>query len=280
MNGPTGTHKTELRNLRPMKKKLFLLFLLGTSLASTAFAKDPPPQVLVWPETGAPVVRITIGKFKEVSSVGNQHNYIIDTVAENLWSKTINNAVFNLYLFDKSKARIGDGWISLNNVGPGETVKFQTSISASGTPVSLGLSPRSLPPELGPAAPQRTVSLTVNSVPQGAAVKIDGVEAGTTPKMVQLTVGKHMLEFSKEGFNAGHFPMEIAPNDASGGSVSYELGTSAHDTIEMRDGSVLIGDLESVSATEVVAKIGGMLQTLNRNQVKRILLVERDSIQP
>jgi hypothetical protein len=58
--------------------------------------------------------------------------------------------------------------------------------------------------------------------------------------------------------------------------VSYEQGTSAHDTIELRDGSVFVCDVESVSATEVVARIGSKLQRLNRNQVKRILLVERD----
>jgi hypothetical protein len=79
----------------------------------------------------------------------------------------------------------------------------------------------------------------VNSVPQGAVLKVDGTDAGTTPKMVKVGVGKHLLEFTKEGFNAGKFPMEVGPDDVSGGSVSYELGTSAHDTIELRDGSVL-----------------------------------------
>jgi hypothetical protein len=52
-----------------------------------------------------------------------------------------------------------------------------------------------------------------------------------------------------------------------------------HDTVELRDGSVLNGDLESVSATEVVVRVGGSMQRLNRNQVKRILLVERDPAQ-
>ncbi len=51
-----------------------------------------------------------------------------------------------------------------------------------------------------------------------------------------------MLEFSKEGFNPGRFPLEITADDASGGSVSYELGASAHDTVELRDGSILSGD--------------------------------------
>lgn len=108
-------------------------------------------------------------------------------------------------------------------------------------------------------------------------MKVDGVEAGTTPKSVQFRPGKHMLEFSKEGFNSGHFPLEVHPDDASGGSVSYELGTSAHDTIEMRDGSVLSGDVESVSATEVIIRIGGSSQHFSRNLVKRVSLVERDS---
>lgn len=89
-------------------------------------------------------------------------------------------------------------------------------------------------------------------------------------------MGKHLLEFSKEGFNVGKFPLEIGPDDTSGGSVSYELGTSAHDTVELRDGSVLNGDVESLSASEVLVRIGGSVQHFDRNQVKRILLVERE----
>jgi hypothetical protein len=84
------------------------------------------------------------------------------------------------------------------------------------------------------------------------------------------------LEFTKEGFNPGHFPLELASDDASGGSVSYELGASARDTVELRDGSVLSGDVESMSTTEVLIRIGGTVQRINRNQVKRISLTVRD----
>jgi hypothetical protein len=136
---------------------------------------------------------------------------------------------------------------------------------------------RSLPADLQAYLPSKTISITVNSVPQGAEVKIDGTQAGTTPKVVQVTPGKHMLEFTKEGFNPGHFPLEVTSDDASGGSVSYELGTSAHDTVELRDGSVLSGDVESVSVTEVIVRIAGTLQHLNRKQVKRIALIEREA---
>jgi hypothetical protein len=104
---------------------------------------------------------------------------------------------------------------------------------------------------------------------------VDGKAAGTTPKIVEITVGKHLLEFAKEGFNPGKFPLEITTRDASGGSVSYELGSAAHDTIELRDGSVLEGDLVSVSGMEVQVRIGGNTQSFDRNQVKRILLTQR-----
>jgi hypothetical protein len=221
-----------------------------------AHAKDAPALVIVWPEQGAPVLRFTFGKFKEVASLGNERTYVTDTTAENLWSKLIPDAVFVLYLFDRNKVRIGQATLMISNVRPGETVKFQTTVASSGPPASLSVTPTSLPKELGPAAPLKKVSLTVNTVPQGAVAKLDGEEVGTTPKVVQVAVGKHLLEFSKEGFNPGKFPFEIGPDDASGGSVSFELGTSAHDTIELRDGSVLSGDLVSVSGWKLSSRWG------------------------
>jgi hypothetical protein len=245
-------------------------------LSVQALAKDPPPQTIVWPESGTTIVRFTFGKFKEIGELAGARSYITDTTAQNLWTKPISDASFSLYLYDKNNVRIGEGYITLNNVGPGQTIKFQTTIGASGAPVSVSLSVKSLPPELRPMAPARKVSLTINSVPQGAALKVDGVDAGETPKIAQLTVGKHKLEFSKEGFNPGTFPVEIGPDDASGGSVSYELGTSAHDTVELRDGTVLTGDLLSVTATDVTIRVAGAAQRFDRNQIKRILLVERD----
>jgi len=239
-------------------------------------AKDTPTQVINWPQTGSPVVRITLGKFNQISSVAGQHNYVIDTTAENLWSKKISHLGFNLYLYDKNKVRIGDGWITLENIPPGQSVKFQTTVHALGAPASVELAANSVPAELQPLAPPKKVSITVNSVPQGATLSVDGVEAGTTPKLVQVAVGKHSLGFAKEGFNTGTFPLEIGPDDVSGGSVSYELGTSAHDTVELRDGSVLSGDLVSVSGMEIRVRVAGTIQTLDRNKVKRILLTERD----
>src|SRR5580704_7581055 len=105
-------------------------------------------QVMVWPASGTPVLRFTFEKFKEVSNSGNRHNYTSEVTAENLWGKKIPNATFTLYAYDKSKARIGESWVNVNDMDPGAVVKFQTFISASGTIASLSLIPKALPHEL------------------------------------------------------------------------------------------------------------------------------------
>jgi hypothetical protein len=54
-----------------------------------------------------------------------------------------------------------------------------------------------------------------------------------------------------------NFPIEIRPDDVSGGSVSYELGTSTHDTFELRDGTVLTRDLVSVTGMQITVRMAG-----------------------
>jgi hypothetical protein len=255
-----------------MSLRIPLTLCLSLFLLGAANAKEAPLQVITWPVTGTTILRFTFGKFKDSTSVGKEHLYTVDVTAENLWNKKISHAEFTLYVFDKSKVRIGEGWIALRDMTPTGVVKFQITVNATGAIASMELVPQSLPSELQP----KSISITVNSVPQGADVKIDGTPVGTTPKVVQIFPGKHALVFSKEGFNAGTFPLEITPNDVSGGSVSFELGTSAHDTLELRDGSVLSGDVQSMSATEVFIRVGSAIQNINRNQVKRIVLIQRD----
>jgi hypothetical protein len=151
-------------------------------LSMLAFAKEQPAQVIVWPATGAPVFRFTLGKFKETGSNGSQRIYNIDIVAENVSDKKVSRAAFSLYLFDKNKARIGDGWISLTDATPGQAIKFQTTVSTSGTPTSAAI-------QAGGAGP-KAVTITVNSNPQGAMLKVDGNDVGTTPQTRQDDRGK------------------------------------------------------------------------------------------
>ena len=247
----------------------FFISLVFLLLAVPALAKDTPLQVIVWPETGIPAIRFTFGKLKQLDGMKNNTRvYVLDTTAENLSAKSISSSRFSVYLFDKNKVRISEDFLTLNNVAPGETVKLQLTITAAGTPIFVSVQDVAQIP--------RSVSLTVNSTPQGAMLKVDGNETGTTPRIINVGVGMHTLTFLKEGFTAGNYPLEISPQDVSGGSVSYELGASACDSIELRDGSLLTGDLVSVSGMDVEIRVGGSIQHLDRNKIKRVMLVQRD----
>ncbi len=252
----------------PISSRIFLLPFALMLLTVPMLAKDAPLQTIDWPSTGTPAVRFTFGRFKPLPGMGSLHGYVMDTTAENLSPKRILQARFSVYLFDKNKARIGEDVIALSNVGPGETVKFETTVSTSGAPASVSLE------QISEAA--KTISLTVNSVPQGAMLKLDGAAMGATPRMIAVGPGKHTLSFSKEGFAAGNFPLEISRDDVSGGTVSFELGASAFDSIELRDGSVLNGDLVSITGMDVEIRVAGILQHIDRNKIKRVMLVERE----
>jgi PEGA domain len=256
-----------------MRLVLSLLLLF----AFAASAKEGQPGIL-WPSEDHPVVRFTFGKFVRVGAIGSQQSYTVEVTAENVWSKPIPSATFDAYFFDKNNVRIGSGYISLSNVGVRQTVRFTMPFSATGAqPANLKIQAVQLPKELGPAAPPKTIRLTVYSVPSGALLKVDGEEVGVTPKQVEFGTGKHTLQFSHEGYRNGSYPLEVGPDDVSGGTISFELGGLASDTVEMRDGSTLVGDVESMDGTNLVMRVGGRLQSLDRNLVKRILLVERET---
>lgn len=248
-------------------RAVFVTFIL--CLLTLPIAAKESPQIIDWPASGTPVLRFTFGKFKSLPDMGSLHGYVMDTTAENLSNRVIALERFSIYLFDKNRVRVGEDVISVTNLGPGESVKFETTVNASGQPVSIALS------EISPSS--KVISLTVNSTPQGAMLSVDGTEVGITPRMIGVSPGHHTLKFVKEGFNTGSFPLDMSPNDVSGGSVTFELGAAAYDTIELRDGSVLNGDLVSISGMDVEIRIGGAIQNINRNNVKRILLVQREA---
>ena len=244
----------------------FLLFTVS------AFAKDTPLQVIEWPTNGTPALRFTFDKLRQLEGGGRMRGYTVSVSVQNLSPRLIPAARFSLYLFDKNKVRVGEDFIAINNVGPGETVKLQFATTASGVPASLSIQ--------APTPTTKTISLTVNSVPQGAMLKLDQTELGPTPRVVSITPGKHILTFTKEGFTAGTYPLEISHDDVSGGSVSYELGASAFDSIELRDGSVLSGDLVSISGMDVEIRVGGNIQHIDRNKIRRVMFVQRGAPTP
>ena len=229
---------------------------------------------LTWPPGGKPALRFTFGKFKQVGRFGSQQTYTIEIAAINQWGKVFDGA-FTLLIFDSNNVRIGEGWINLSRLRPGETAKFPIHVSTLGKPATFALEAREVPPDFRGQAPPKIVGITVYSVPSGAPLKVDGKEVGTTPIEIKVGAGKHELEFSLPGYHTGRFPLVVTEEQVSGGSVTYELGGIAHDTVELRDGSSLTGDLHYVDADKVVVQIGGEMKSLDRNLVKRILLVQR-----
>ena len=255
----------------PVRHRI-LISLAFAVLVLPALGKETPLQTIDWPETGKPVLRFTFSKFKQLPMMGSLHGYVMDTTAENLSTRVIPSARFSIYLFDKNKVRVGEDAISVSNVGPGETVKFETTVSTSGQPVSITLH------EI--LASAKTVSLTVNSTPQGALLSVDGTQVGNTPRLITVGAGHHTLNFAKDGFNTGTFPLEISRDDVSGGTVNFELGAASYDSIELRDGSLLNGDLVSISGMDVEIRVGGNIQHIERNKVKRVMFVQREMPKP
>jgi hypothetical protein len=249
-------------------KFLPVLFLL----AAASFAKDKD-VVMTWPETGAAVLRVTIGRLDQTGSLGKQNSYLAETTVENLSEKPVKLASFELYLFDKKKVRIGDGYLTVNNLGPHQSLKLSIPFHSLGTPASIVMAAQNSP---AVSRTPKTVSVRVYTIPSGATIKLDGKEVGVTPKLVQFTVGDHLLEFTKEGFAPGKFPFDVGPDDLPGGTISFELSGLSQDTLELRDGTTILGDLLSVSVTDVVFRINGKDQTYGRNQVKRITLTQLD----
>jgi hypothetical protein len=119
------------------------------------------------------------------------------------------------------------------------------------------------------------VPLKIISVPAGATLKVDRQDRGATPALGNLLVGTHVLELSKDGFAPATSPVDFKPDEMEGGSITIELGGLSQHLIELRDGTALTGDAISLSLTDVVFRVEGKDTEYDRNQVKRIMLVER-----
>jgi len=232
-------------------------------------AKNEPYIVLTWPQD-KPVLKLSFDKFRQMGTYGGQSAFVSEVTVQNLTDKQIPRIVFTVYATDKNKVRIGEGLLQVSDLEAGQTAKIEFQCNAVGVPATLSLFAKS---------GVKTIPLRIISVPAGAKLKVDGQEAGTTPVMVRLTVGTHQLDLTKEGYAPGNAPLDVTPDELPGGSITVELGGLSRDTVEMRDGSVLLGDVMSVSLTQVLVRVDGKDQTYDRNQVKKIMLVEREVIQ-
>lgn len=250
-----------------MRKPLVILSLVLLCAIGNCYAVD---TVLTWPADGKDVIlRFTIGKLRQVNSASGQSDLLGEATAENLSAKPIPSASFYLYLLDKNGKRVGEGYLEVSNLGGGQRVKVPVSVHAMGSYASMELQPQHLPSD----EPLK-VRMHVNSVPPGATVKVDSQPSGVTPQVLPIAPGKHVLEFSKEGYADASTPVEVVANTPAG-SVDIELTPLTLDTVVLQDGTVLLGDVVSMNATIVNLSVKGKPTKLDRSRVARIVLGHR-----
>jgi hypothetical protein len=257
---------------------LSLSVVVALNLAVTyAKPKPEPSLVMFWPTADKPTLKLTFARFEQTGAYAGQMSLVSQVTVENLTDKAIPRASFTVYLLDKDKVRVGEGVLRVSDLGPGQSARIAFQFNSVGIPATLSLLARNNPS--GVPTSLKTIPLKIVSVPPGANFKVDGQDAGVTPKMVSLAVGTHVLEFSKEGYATGSTPLEVSADELPGGSITFELGGLSRDTVELRDGTILLGDVISMSMTSVVVRIEGKDQSYDRNRIKKIMLVEREMVQ-
>ncbi len=243
----------------------FLLLIATFSLAKKS------ELVMMWPQDN-PTLKLTFGTFQELASYGGKISLTSDVVVQNLTSKAIPRASMTVSLLDKNNVRIGTGTLTVEDLNPSQSAKIQFQCFSVGQPVKLNLAAYN-----GGGVPTSTkaTTITIISVPPGAALKVDDQAVGTTPIKVRVVGGTHNLELHKDGYADAKTPLDVNPDEAPGGSITITLGGLANDTIELRDGSILMGDVISMNIESVVINVRGNEQTFERNKIKKIFLVER-----
>jgi hypothetical protein len=250
-----------------MRKPIWIVPVLLLWAVASALAAD---TVLTWPAKGNDtMLRFTLGKLRQISSVSGQSDYLGEALAENLSPKAIPSASFYLYLLDKNGKRVGEGYLEVTNLAAGQRAKIPVSVHALGSFASMELQPQHLPSD----EPMK-IKMSVTSVPSGASLKLDSQESGVAPQVLSIAPGTHVLEFSKEGYATESTPLEIAEN-ALPGSVELELSPLTLDTVVLRDGTVLLGNLTSVTNSGVNINVKGKPVKLERSRVARIVLGKR-----
>jgi hypothetical protein len=216
-----------------------------------------------WPSNDKPTLKFTFGPFQQSAIENGQGIFVSEVTAQNVSEQGMPKSTFTILVLDKNNVRIGRARLQLPEIGAYRTQKGQIQFSAAGTPATVTL------------LAGRVISLRIVSVPSGAKFKVDGEDSGTTPKLVDFTIGTHTLEFSKEGYATSATPLEVGADELPGGSVSVELGGLSQDSVELRDGTTVLGDVMSMSLTTIVVRVDGKDQRYDRNQVKKMILVER-----
>lgn len=227
---------------------------------------------MFWPGQDNAILKLTFSRFRSLASYGGKTTLQSDVIVQNLSAKAIPKGSLTVSLLDKNRAEVGGGTLMVNNLSAGALAQVPFQCETVGVPVTLSLSARN---NEGAPIAVKTIPMTVISVPPGANLKVDSEDEGLTPATINISAGTHQLTLAKEGYAVATTPLEVAPDEAPGGSITITLGGLTDDTIELRDGSIITGDLMSMTLESVVIEINGQPQTFDRNKIKKIFLVER-----
>ncbi len=225
----------------------------------------------MWPQE-SPTLKLTFGTFQQMGAFAGKMSLVSDVLVQNLSNKPMPRASFNVSLLDRNNVRVGIGLLIVDDLNPGQSAKVQFQCTSVGQPSTLSIAARN---RGGVPTSTRLIPVMIISVPPGAALKVDDEPAGMTPVTIRVMGGTHNLELHKEGYADAKTPLDVNPDELPGGSITITLGGIANDTIEMRDGSILTGDVMSMTLESVVIKVNGQDQTFDRNKIKKIFLVER-----
>ena len=252
-----------------MRKKAYVLPVVLFLTTITLFAAD---TVLTWPANGKDaMLRFTVGKLRQVTSNAGQTDYLGEATAENLTTKTIPAASFYLYLLDKNGKRVGEGYLEVTNLAAGQKAKIPVSAHAMSSYSTMELQPQHLPSD----EPLK-VKMHISSKPAGATVKVDSQESGVTPTVIPIAPGKHTLEFSKEGYATASAPVDISDSSMPAG-VDIELNPLTVDTVVLRDGTVMLGNVTAMTESNISLSVKGKATSVPRSRVARIVLGQRRS---
>jgi PEGA domain len=255
-----------------------VVLAFSCSFAHATPEKDPSKDqnavaiIMFWPRQDNAILKLTFSRFRSLASYGGKTTLQSDVIVQNLSSKAIPKGSLTVSLLDKNRAEVGSSALIVNNLGAGALAQVQFQCETVGAPVKLSLSARN---NEGVPIAVKTIPMTVISVPAGANLKVDDEDEGLTPANVNISVGTHQLTLAKEGFAVATAPLEVAPDEAPGGSITITLGGLSNDSLELRDGSTLTGDVMSMTLEKIVIDVNGQRQMLDRNRVKKIFLVER-----
>ena len=249
--------------LTPMQRALGCSLLFLAVLTSPLSAQSSPPITVQWPDDTKPMLRLVFAGFVRVGLMKGQGVYTSEVTAQNVAGQSMPRSVFMVNILDANGVKIGGARLRWEAIPPYRTATAQVQFSAADAPAKVSL------------LAGKTIPLAVKSVPPGATFSCRrGGRGASLPSYLTLLSGHTRSSFTKTDMRPGSTQLDVGTDELPGGSITLELGGLSQDTVEMRDGTTATGDLISLTLQEAEFQSEGKTKTLERNQIRKIFLVE------